>query len=176
MDDVNKLFDQRVSLCSTVNEKTTEVIEAAFQHARYPKMTGEKTILFIGTVKYGLDKWVWTHMHGHNKQTKGWQCLLPMTLNDELNKCSLMLITAMLFLIGCWDREQVKSKLTYLAKTINHVYQWLIMEWSNGFLCFPLPQSWDPQPVHWSERVWPASTQWHWHENQQRVCSVQGNT
>ena len=58
MDDVNKLFDQRVSLCSTVNEKTTEVIEAAFQHARYPKMTGEKTILFIGTVKYGLDKWV----------------------------------------------------------------------------------------------------------------------
>ena len=45
-------------MCSTVNQKTTKVIEAAFQHARYPKMTGEKSILFIGTVKYGLDKWV----------------------------------------------------------------------------------------------------------------------
>ncbi|CAL8357389.1 unnamed protein product [Lota lota] len=40
---------------AVLNEKTTKVIEAAFQHARYPKMTGEKSILFIGTVKYGLD-------------------------------------------------------------------------------------------------------------------------
>ncbi|KAG7279776.1 hypothetical protein CRUP_008846 [Coryphaenoides rupestris] len=38
-----------------LNEKTTKVIEAAFQHARYPRMTGEKSIPFIGTVKYGLD-------------------------------------------------------------------------------------------------------------------------
>ncbi|CAL8292813.1 unnamed protein product [Boreogadus saida] len=40
---------------AVLNEKTTEVIEAAFQHARYPKITGEKSILLIGTVKYGLD-------------------------------------------------------------------------------------------------------------------------
>ncbi|KAK0142109.1 Cholesteryl ester transfer protein [Merluccius polli] len=38
-----------------LNEKTTKVIEAAFQHARYPKITREKDILLIGTVKYGLD-------------------------------------------------------------------------------------------------------------------------
>ncbi|KAM9351658.1 cholesteryl ester transfer protein [Symphorus nematophorus] len=38
-----------------LNEKTTKVIEAAFQHARYPSMKGEKSLLFVGTVKYGLD-------------------------------------------------------------------------------------------------------------------------
>ncbi|XP_069384288.1 cholesteryl ester transfer protein isoform X2 [Paralichthys olivaceus] len=38
-----------------VNEKTTKVIEAAFQHARYPSVKGDKSLLFIGNVKYGLD-------------------------------------------------------------------------------------------------------------------------
>ncbi|TKS72960.1 Cholesteryl ester transfer protein [Collichthys lucidus] len=37
-----------------LNEKTTKVIEAAFQHARYPSMKGEKSVL-IGKVLYGLD-------------------------------------------------------------------------------------------------------------------------
>ncbi|KAM4573906.1 cholesteryl ester transfer protein [Odontesthes bonariensis] len=38
-----------------LNEKTTKVIEAAFQHAKYPSMQGEKSLLFIGKVTYGLD-------------------------------------------------------------------------------------------------------------------------
>ncbi|KAL6107378.1 cetp [Pungitius sinensis] len=38
-----------------LNEKTTKVIEAAFQHARYPGGKGEKSLLFIGKVTYGLD-------------------------------------------------------------------------------------------------------------------------
>ncbi|XP_047451387.1 cholesteryl ester transfer protein [Mugil cephalus] len=38
-----------------LNEKTTKVIEAAFQHARYPSMKGEKSLLFVGRVLYGLD-------------------------------------------------------------------------------------------------------------------------
>ncbi|XP_068579833.1 cholesteryl ester transfer protein [Cebidichthys violaceus] len=38
-----------------LNEKTTKVIEAAFQHARYPSVTGEKSLLYIGRVTYGLD-------------------------------------------------------------------------------------------------------------------------
>ncbi|XP_044050239.1 cholesteryl ester transfer protein isoform X2 [Siniperca chuatsi] len=38
-----------------LNEKTTKVIEAAFQHARYPSVKGEKSLLFIGKVIYGLD-------------------------------------------------------------------------------------------------------------------------
>ncbi|XP_042267009.1 cholesteryl ester transfer protein [Thunnus albacares] len=38
-----------------LNEKTTKVIEAAFQHARYPSVKGEKSLLFIGKVVYGLD-------------------------------------------------------------------------------------------------------------------------
>ncbi|XP_034033069.1 cholesteryl ester transfer protein isoform X2 [Thalassophryne amazonica] len=38
-----------------LNEKTTKVIEAAFQHARYPSMKGEKSLLFTGKVLYGLD-------------------------------------------------------------------------------------------------------------------------
>ncbi|XP_028440268.1 cholesteryl ester transfer protein [Perca flavescens] len=38
-----------------LNEKTTKVIEAAFQHARYPSMKGEKSLRFIGRVMYGLD-------------------------------------------------------------------------------------------------------------------------
>ncbi|KAG7234306.1 hypothetical protein INR49_005099 [Caranx melampygus] len=38
-----------------LNEKTTKVIEAAFQHAKYPSMKGEKSLLFIGQVTYGLD-------------------------------------------------------------------------------------------------------------------------
>ncbi|XP_062860241.1 cholesteryl ester transfer protein [Trichomycterus rosablanca] len=37
-----------------LNEKTTEVIQAAFQHAKYPNIYGEKSILFMGTLKYGL--------------------------------------------------------------------------------------------------------------------------
>ncbi|XP_067276518.1 cholesteryl ester transfer protein [Pseudorasbora parva] len=36
-----------------LNEKTTEVIQAAFQHARYPSVEGERSIGF-GTVKYGF--------------------------------------------------------------------------------------------------------------------------
>uniref|UniRef100_A0A3Q1I2U9 Cholesteryl ester transfer protein n=1 Tax=Anabas testudineus TaxID=64144 RepID=A0A3Q1I2U9_ANATE len=38
-----------------LNEKTTKVIEAAFKHARYPSVKGEKSMLFIGRVLYGLD-------------------------------------------------------------------------------------------------------------------------
>uniref|UniRef100_A0A3B4CGZ3 Cholesteryl ester transfer protein n=1 Tax=Pygocentrus nattereri TaxID=42514 RepID=A0A3B4CGZ3_PYGNA len=41
-------------LNSTVNEKTTEVIKAAFQHAKYPDIEGEKSMSFIGKLKYGL--------------------------------------------------------------------------------------------------------------------------
>ncbi|CAK6969970.1 cholesteryl ester transfer protein [Scomber scombrus] len=37
-----------------LNEKTTKVIEAAFQHARYPSVKGEKSLIFIGKVTYGL--------------------------------------------------------------------------------------------------------------------------
>lgn len=39
-----------------VNEKTTKVIEAAFQHAKYPSVKGEKSLQFIGRVQYGLEK------------------------------------------------------------------------------------------------------------------------
>ncbi|KAJ4938721.1 hypothetical protein JOQ06_003330, partial [Pogonophryne albipinna] len=38
-----------------LNEKTTKVIEAAFQHARYPSVKGEKSLFLIGTVIYGLE-------------------------------------------------------------------------------------------------------------------------
>ncbi|XP_040019742.2 cholesteryl ester transfer protein isoform X1 [Gasterosteus aculeatus] len=38
-----------------LNEKTTKVIEAAFQHARYPGVKGQKSLPFIGKVTYGLD-------------------------------------------------------------------------------------------------------------------------
>lgn len=44
------------SLVIVVNEKTTKVIEAAFQHARYPSMKGEKSLAFVGKINYGLDK------------------------------------------------------------------------------------------------------------------------
>ncbi|KAL0968170.1 hypothetical protein UPYG_G00263300 [Umbra pygmaea] len=39
---------------AVLNEKTTKVIEAAFQHAKYPSIESEKSILFVGKVKYGL--------------------------------------------------------------------------------------------------------------------------
>ncbi|KAM3609790.1 uncharacterized protein V6R79_020344 [Siganus canaliculatus] len=38
-----------------LNEKTTKVIEAAFQHAKYPSMQGEKSLILIGRIKYGLE-------------------------------------------------------------------------------------------------------------------------
>ncbi|XP_018582098.1 cholesteryl ester transfer protein [Scleropages formosus] len=38
-----------------LNEKTAKVIEAAFQHARYPDMKGEKSLLFVGKVHYNLN-------------------------------------------------------------------------------------------------------------------------
>ncbi|KAF7699034.1 cholesteryl ester transfer protein [Silurus meridionalis] len=37
-----------------LNEKTTDVIQAAFQHAKYPSIEGEKSVLFMGKVNYGL--------------------------------------------------------------------------------------------------------------------------
>lgn len=40
----------------TVNEKTTEVIQAAFKHAKYPNIQGEKSMLFMGKLNYGLHK------------------------------------------------------------------------------------------------------------------------
>ncbi|XP_059191201.1 cholesteryl ester transfer protein [Centropristis striata] len=39
-----------------LNEKTTKVIEAAFQHARYPGVNGSRSLPFLGTVTYGLDR------------------------------------------------------------------------------------------------------------------------
>lgn len=50
-------------LVIAVNEKTTKVIEAAFQHARYPSMRGEKSMAFVGKITYGLDKYDDAHMH-----------------------------------------------------------------------------------------------------------------
>lgn len=38
-----------------LNEKTTKVIEAAFQHAKYPSIKGEKVLLFGSKLVYGLD-------------------------------------------------------------------------------------------------------------------------
>lgn len=38
-----------------LNEKTTKVIEAAFQHAKYPSVKGEKALLFGSKLLYGLD-------------------------------------------------------------------------------------------------------------------------
>lgn len=38
-----------------LNEKTTKVIEAAFQHAKYPSIKGEKALLFGSKLLYGLD-------------------------------------------------------------------------------------------------------------------------
>ncbi|KAM4619078.1 cholesteryl ester transfer protein [Polymixia lowei] len=40
---------------AVLNEKTTKVIEAAFQHARYPSVKREQSLLFIGKVLYGLE-------------------------------------------------------------------------------------------------------------------------
>ncbi|KAG9475131.1 hypothetical protein GDO78_003541 [Eleutherodactylus coqui] len=37
-----------------LNEKTTEVIQAAFRHASFPNITGEKSVGFLGQVTYGL--------------------------------------------------------------------------------------------------------------------------
>ncbi|XP_040185103.1 cholesteryl ester transfer protein [Rana temporaria] len=37
-----------------LNEKTTEVIQAAFRHATFPNITGEKAVRFLGGVNYGL--------------------------------------------------------------------------------------------------------------------------
>ncbi|XP_056382193.1 cholesteryl ester transfer protein [Hyla sarda] len=37
-----------------LNEKTTEVIQAAFRHASFPNITGEKSVSFLGKVTYGL--------------------------------------------------------------------------------------------------------------------------
>ncbi|KAJ8398591.1 hypothetical protein AAFF_G00421190 [Aldrovandia affinis] len=38
-----------------LNEKTAQVIQAAFQHARYPDIKGEKSLLFIGKMHYSLN-------------------------------------------------------------------------------------------------------------------------
>lgn len=38
-----------------LNEKTTKVIETAFQHAKYPNIKGEKALLFGSKLLYGLD-------------------------------------------------------------------------------------------------------------------------
>nr|XP_054589408.1 cholesteryl ester transfer protein [Nothobranchius furzeri] len=40
---------------AVLNEKTTKVIEAAFEHARFPSMHGEKSALLLGRLLYGLD-------------------------------------------------------------------------------------------------------------------------
>ncbi|XP_075045072.1 cholesteryl ester transfer protein [Mixophyes fleayi] len=37
-----------------LNEKTTEVIQAAFRHASFPDINGEKAVRFLGAVTYGL--------------------------------------------------------------------------------------------------------------------------
>ena len=50
------VYIDKLCIFSLVNEKTTKVIQAAFQHAKYPSISNEKSILFVGKVKYGLAK------------------------------------------------------------------------------------------------------------------------
>ncbi|CAF93609.1 unnamed protein product, partial [Tetraodon nigroviridis] len=51
-----------------LNEKTTKVIEAAFQHAQYPSMKGEKSLAFVGKIIYGLDNLQIHNLYiGHSK-------------------------------------------------------------------------------------------------------------
>lgn len=52
-----------------VNQKTTKVIEAAFQHAQYPSLKGEKSLAFVGKIIYGLDKLVAVHMHTYKSRS-----------------------------------------------------------------------------------------------------------
>lgn len=39
-----------------VNQETAKVIQSAFQRANYPNITGEKAMMLLGQVKYGLHK------------------------------------------------------------------------------------------------------------------------
>lgn len=39
-----------------VNEETAQVIQAAFQHARYPDITGKRSVPLIGRAQYTLEK------------------------------------------------------------------------------------------------------------------------
>jgi hypothetical protein len=39
-----------------VNQETAKVIQTAFQRARYPDIRGEKAMMLLGQVKYGLHK------------------------------------------------------------------------------------------------------------------------
>lgn len=47
-------------LCSflspTVNQETAQVIQAAFRNAKFPNITGERSVRLLGKVAYGLSK------------------------------------------------------------------------------------------------------------------------
>ena len=40
----------------TVNQETAQVIQAAFRNAKFPNITGERSMRLLGKVAYGLTK------------------------------------------------------------------------------------------------------------------------
>lgn len=43
-------------LLLTVNQETARLIQAAFKNAKFPNITGERSMRFLGTVAYTLAK------------------------------------------------------------------------------------------------------------------------
>ncbi|KAM8861643.1 cholesteryl ester transfer protein [Synchiropus picturatus] len=83
---------------AVLNEKTTKVVEAAFQHARYPSVKAEKSML-IGKVAYGLD-----NLEIHNLTIGGSKFdLLPGEgINLEIGNVSALFNGTLKYSYGSW--------------------------------------------------------------------------
>ncbi|XP_077453367.1 cholesteryl ester transfer protein isoform X1 [Stigmatopora argus] len=72
-----------------LNEKTTKVIEAAFQHARYPDVNAIKTVPFLGNISYGLQD---LEIHNLTIGQSSFELLAGEGITIEINNVSAAFI------------------------------------------------------------------------------------
>ncbi|XP_077374172.1 cholesteryl ester transfer protein [Festucalex cinctus] len=91
-----------------LNEKTTKVIEAAFQHAKYPSVKAEKTVPFMGTVSYGLEN---MEIHNLTIGHSSFELLPGEGIAMEISNVSAVFIGTIHYGYGNW--------LVNVAQSIN---------------------------------------------------------
>ncbi|XP_019733695.1 cholesteryl ester transfer protein [Hippocampus comes] len=82
-----------------LNEKTTKVIEAAFQYARYPDVKGEKSMPLLGKISYGLEN---MEIHNLTIGQSSFQLLPGEGIAMEISNVSAVFIGTLHYEYGSW--------------------------------------------------------------------------
>ncbi|XP_077597394.1 cholesteryl ester transfer protein isoform X4 [Stigmatopora nigra] len=102
-----------------LNEKTTKVIEAAFQHARYPDVNAVKTVPFLGNISYGLQD---LEIHNLTIGQSSFELLAGEGIDIQINNVSAAFIGTIHYnyggLLPNWLKKLFTDFITFTVKLV----------------------------------------------------------